>query len=135
MRAFEIKTEKSDSPYMVVADNFIMAVDTLKKAEVITSANDIVNIRKLDNFGGDHILVEAAITDKEKMRQQIREELLEKLPQWKHFGNGACGGGNKDIYLIRTSDGHYFTSSCLSAGNCYLELKSLENLSGIQEDR
>lgn len=53
--------------------------------------------------------------------------------RWKHMKNGAAGNSDHDIYLIRSSKGHYFTSSCIGGPNYYLELEELEKLPGIKE--
>lgn len=54
-------------------------------------------------------------------------------PRWKRMENGAAGNSDHDIYLIRSSKGHYFTSSCIGGPNYYLELEDLEKLPGIKE--
>lgn len=53
------------------------------------------------------------------------------LPRWNRMENGAAGGGDHDVYLIRSSKGHYFTSSYISGQDYYIIMEELENLPGI----
>lgn len=69
-----------------------------------------------------------------KIRHEVRSEIFGKLPHWKKESYGAAGGGDRDIYLIRSSKGHYFTSACIGGDNYYLELKSLEQLPGLPKE-
>ena len=71
-----------------------------------------------------------AETDK-VVYQKGREDALKDLPKWKKMPSGTQGNGNfNPIYLVRVSNGHYFTTPCLSwdEDSMYLELDELENL-------
>ena len=60
-----------------------------------------------------------------------KEDALKDLPKWKKMPSGTQGNGNfNPIYLVRVSNGHYFTTPCLSwdEDSMYLELDELENL-------
>ena len=59
------------------------------------------------------------------------DEALQKAKEWK---SGVAGGSDRDTYLIRSSKGYYFTSSCCGGDDYYLELDSLEQLPGINEE-
>ena len=62
-----------------------------------------------------------------------REEAMKGFPRWKPEPNGVAGG-DKDMFLIRSSKGNYFTSSCIGGGNYYLELAELEKLPGLPKE-
>lgn len=51
-----------------------------------------------------------------------------KVPKWKKNGYCVCGGCDRDVFLIRTAPGYYFTSAVLSPNCEYIELSDLENL-------
>ena len=69
-----------------------------------------------------------------KIRHEVRSEIFGKLPYWQKEPNGAAGGCDRDIYLIRTARGHYFTSKCIGGPNHYLKLVDLENLPGLPKE-
>ena len=56
MRAFEIKTTKSDHPFMVIADGFMEAVGILERERNVWDG-DIISVQQLDAYKSDHILV------------------------------------------------------------------------------
>ena len=132
MQAFEIKTTRSDYPYLVIADSFKKAVDILYKKGICDS--NIISVQQLQSFKSDHILIEETITSKETIEKEVRRELKEKMPHWIPEPNGAAGGSELNKYLIRSSKGHYFTSSCIGGTNYYLVLDSLEELPGLPNE-
>ena len=56
-----------------------------------------------------------------------RASIESEIPKWKKNGTCTCGG-DRDIFLIRTAPGYYFTSAVLSPNCEYIELYELENL-------
>ena len=129
MQAFTIKTNKSDYSFLVIADDFKSAVEVLHQQGIYDT--DIISVHQLLSVKSDHILIEERLTDKEVLREEVRRELQEAMPRWMPEPDGAAGGAGRDIYLIRTSKGHYFTSSCISGDNYYLVLDTLEQLPGL----
>ena len=129
MQAFTIKTNKSDYPFLVIADGFKRAVEVLYKKGIYDT--NIISVQQLEAIKSDHILIEERLTDREVLRKEVRRELQEAMPKWMPEPAGAAGGGGRDIYLIRTSKGHYFTSSCIGGNNHYLVLDTLEQLPGL----
>jgi len=132
MQVFEIKTNRSDYPFIVIADGFKKAVEQLYEKGIYDS--NIIRIEQLEDFKSDHILIEDKLTAKKEIEWEVRKEIVEKMPHWKRMPNGAAGGGDRDIYLIRSSKGYYFTSACIGGDNYYLELESLEQLPGIPKE-
>ena len=93
---------------------------------------DIINVRLLDAYNSNHILVKDLIIAKELLEEKVRHELQEKMPKWKPEPNGISGSTHgKDLYLIRSARGYYFTAPCVGGANYYLELESLEQLAGL----
>lgn len=129
MQAFTIKTNKSDYPFLVIADGFKSAVEVLYQKGIYDT--DIISVQQLESVKSDHILIEERLTNKDAIREEVRRELQEAMPKWMPEPAGAAGGADRDIYLIRTSKGHYFTSSCVSGNNHYLVLDALEQLPGL----
>ena len=129
MQAFTIKTNKSDYPFLVIADGFKSAVEVLYKKGIYDT--DIVSVQQLESVKSDHILIEERLTNKDALRDEMRSELQEAMPKWMPEPDGVAGGADRDIYLIRTSKGHYFTSSCIGGNNHYLVLDTLEQLPGL----
>ena len=132
MQAFTIKTNKSDYPFLVIADGFKSAVEVLHQQDIYDT--DIISVQQLESVKSDHILIEERLTDMEVLGEEVRRELQEAMPKWMPEPNGAAGGVDRDIYLIRMSKGHYFTSSCIGGigGNShYLVLDTLEQLPGL----
>ena len=132
MQVFEIKTDKSDYPFIVIADSCKKAVDMLYGKGIYDS--NIIRIERLETYRSNHILLEERLTAKADIEKEVRSELAKTMPQWKRMPNGAAGGGDRDIYLIRSSKGYYFTSSCIGGDNYYLELESLEQLPGLPNE-
>ena len=130
MQAFEIKTNKSDYPFLVIANGFKKAVEMLIQNKSMYDS-DIINVRKLEAYKGDHVLIEERLTAKEVLREEVRRELQKDMPRWMPEPDGAAGGTDRDIYLIRTSKGNYFTSKCIGGNNHYLVLDTLEQLPGL----
>lgn len=100
MKAFEIKTDKSDYPFIVISDSFKKAVDILYGKGIYDS--NIIRIEQLDNYKSDNILIEDKITFKAEIEKEVRCELQKTMPRWKQMLNGAAGGGDIDVYLIRS---------------------------------
>lgn len=131
MEVFEIKTNISDYPFIVIANGFKNAVQILYDKGIYDS--NIIYVNKLESYKSNHILIEQSLVEREHLRGEIINELQKTMPHWRKMPNGAAGGGDRDIYLIRSSKGYYFTSSCIGGDNYYLELESLEQLPGISE--
>ena len=131
MKAFEIKTDKSDYPFLVIANGFKEAVEVLNKKGIYDC--NIISIYQLEAYKSDHILLEEVLTSEEQIEKEVKHKLEKTMPHWKRMLNGAAGGGDRDIYLIRSSKGYYFTSASIGGDNYYLDLESLEQLPGIQE--
>lgn len=131
-QVFEIKTNRSDYPYIVIADGFKKAIEVLYDKGICDS--NIIYVRQLEDYKSDHILLGERLTAKADIEKEVRRELAKTMPQWKRMLNGAAGGGERDIYLIRSSRGYYFTSACIGGDNYYLELESLEQLPGLPKE-
>lgn len=129
MQAFTIKTNKSDYPFLVIADGFKNAVDMLYQKGIYDT--DIVSVQQLESVKSDHILIEERLTSKEVLREEVRRELQKNMPKWMPEPDGVVGSVDGEIYLIRTSKGHYFTSSCIGGNSHYLVLDTLEQLPGL----
>lgn len=129
MQAFTIKTNKSDYPFMVIAEGFKSAVEVLHQQGIYDT--DIVSVQQMEAVKSDHILIEERLTDREVLREEVRRELQKDMPRWLPEPNGAAGGADRDIYLVRTSKGHYFTSKSIGGNNHYLVLDTLEQLPGL----
>ena len=132
MQAFEIKTNKSDYPFLIIANGFKRAIEMLYQKGIYDT--DIVSVQQMESVKSDHILIEERLTSKEVLREEVRRELQEAMPKWMPEPAGAAGGADRDIYLIRTSKGHYFTSSCIGGNNHYLVLDTLEQLPGLPKE-
>lgn len=132
MQAFKVKTDKSDYPFLVIADGFKSAVDMLYKKGIYDT--EIISVQQMETGKSDHILIEERLTSEEVIREKVRRELQKNMPQWQHEPNGVVGSTDRDIYLIRTSKGHYFTSSCIGGTNHYLVLDTLEQLPGLPKE-
>jgi hypothetical protein len=133
MNVFEIKTNKSDYPYLVIAGGFGKAVEMLNKKGLYDT--DIISVKKLEAFTFSHILIEDRIVGKENLREEVSNEVLADMPRWISVPNGAAGGADRDIYLVRTSRGNYFTSKCIGGGEGhYLMLDALEQLPGLPKE-
>ena len=129
MHAFIIKTNKSDYPFVVIADGFKRAIEVLYQKGIYDT--DIISVQQMEAVKSDHILIEERLTDREVLREEVRRELQEAMPKWMPEPDGAAGGAVSDIYLVRTSKGHDFTSSCIGGNNHYLVLDTLEQLPGL----
>jgi hypothetical protein len=129
MQAFEIKTNKSDYPFLIIANGFKRAIEMLYQKGIYDT--DIVSVQQLETYKSDHILIEERLTAKEVLREEVRRELQKDMPRWMPEPNGVVGGTDRDLYLIRTSKGNYFTSKCIGGTNHYLVLDTLEQLPGL----
>lgn len=129
MRAFEITTTTSDYPFLVLAEGFMEAVGILQRQKNVWDG-DIINVRLLDTYNSDQILVKDLIIAEERLEEKVRRELEPKLPHWQQMPNGAAGG-DRERYLIRSSKGHYFTASCIGGNGYYLDMDDQEQLPGI----
>ena len=132
MQAFTIKTNKSDYPYLVIASGFKKAVEILYEKGIYDT--NIISVQQLEPYKSDHILHEGELKTKDELKEQVRRELQKNMPKWMPEPDGAAGGADRDIYLIRTSKGHYFTSSCIGGNNHYLVLDTLEQLPGLPKE-
>lgn len=133
MQAFTIKTNKSDYPFLVIADGFKSAVEVLYQKGIYDT--DIISVQQMESVKSDHILIEERLTNKDALKEEVRRELQEAMPKWMPEPDGTAGGADRDIYLIRTSKGHYFTSSCIGGNECYyLVLDTLEQLPGLPKE-
>ena len=132
MQAFEIKTNKSDYPFLIIANGFKRALDILYQKGIYDT--DIVFVQQLKTYKSDHILIEDRLTNKEALREEVRRELQKDMPHWLPEPAVAAGGGDRDLYLIRTSNGHYFTSPCIGGSHHYLVLDTLEQLPGLPKE-
>lgn len=132
MQAFEIKTNKSDYPFLIIANGFKRAIEVLYQKGIYDT--DIVSVQQLEAYKSDHILIEERLTSKEVLCEEVRRELQKDMPQWMPEPNGAAGGTDRDLYLIRTSKGNYFTSKCIGGTNHYLVLDTLEQLPGLPKE-
>ena len=131
MQAFEIKTNRSDYPYIVIAKGFKNALDVLYQKGIYDT--NILSVQQIEDYKSDHILHEMEIKTKAELKEEVRREIQKDLPRWMPEPNGAAGG-DRDAYLIRSSKGHYFTSSCIGGDNHYLLLESLEQLPGLPKE-
>lgn len=132
MQAFEIKTNKSDYPFLIIANGFKRAIEMLYQKGIYDT--DIVSVQQLEAYKSDHILIEERLTAKEVLREEVRRELQKDMPRWMPEPDGAAGGTDRDLYLIRTSKGYYFTSKCIGGNNHYLVLDTLEQLPGLPKE-
>lgn len=132
MQAFEIKTNKSDYPFLIIANGFKRAIEMLYQKGIYDT--DIVSVQQLEAYKSDHILIEERLTAKETLREEVRRELQKDMPRWMPEPNGVVGGTDRDLYLIRTSKGNYFTSKCIGGTNHYLVLDTLEQLPGLPKE-
>lgn len=129
MMAFEIKTKKSDHPFLVLAKGFMEAVGILQREKNIW--DDIIFVQQLDAYKSSHILVEDLIHSEEQLEEKVRRELAPKLPHWQKMPNGVAGG-DRHCFLVRLSQGNYFTSSTIGGDDgYYLNMDDLEQLPGI----
>ena len=129
MQAFTIKTNKSDYPFLIIANGFKRAIEMLYQKGIYDT--NIISVQQMESVKSDHILIEERLTDKEVLRKEVHRELQEAMPKWMPEPAGAAGGADRDIYLVRTSKGHYFMSSCIGGNNHYLVLDTLEQLPGL----
>ena len=134
MMAFEIKTTKSDYPFLVLADGFIAAVEILQREKNVCDY-DIVSVRQLDAYKSGHILVKDLILAEEQLEEKVRRELEPKLPHWQKMPNGAAGCIDRHCFLVRSSRGHYFTSSAVGGDGYFLNMDDLEQLPGLPDNQ
>ena len=127
MNIYEIKTEKSDYPFIVIAENFNKAFELLSTRNIYDSS--VNSVKRLENYNSDNILIEERIISREEIKKEVYSEVQNEMPHWNKMTNGAIGGGDRDCFLIRTSKGYYFTSQSVGPNEVYLDLDELENLS------
>ena len=134
MKAFEIETKKSDYPYLVIAGGFGEAVEMMHMKGVYDT--DIISVRQLEAYRDSYILHEGELKTREDIKDEVRQELQKAMPRWMPEPDGIAGGGDRDLYLIRTAKGYYFTSSVLggSSSDYFLNLDSLEQLPGLPKE-
>ena len=63
MKAFEIKTKKSDYPYLVIAGGFGKAVEMMHMKGIYDT--DIISVRQLETYGDGYILHEGELKTRE----------------------------------------------------------------------
>ena len=80
MQAFEIKTNKSDYPYLVIASGFKKAVEILYEKGIYDT--NIISVQQLEPYKSDHILIEERLTAKDVLREEVRRELQKDMPRW-----------------------------------------------------
>lgn len=134
MIVFEIKTRMSDYPFLVLADGFMDAVEIFLRAKNALES-DIISIWQLDKYKSNHILVKDLILAEERLEEKVRRELEPKLPHWQKMPKGATGGCEREIFLVRSSQGHYFTSSTIGGEGYYLDMDDLEQLPGLSNKK
>lgn len=88
---------------------------------------------KQEAFSQCWVEVAIAVDNINDMEEEARCKNETTPVRWKYMEAGVAGNSDHDIYLIRSSKGHYFTSSCIGGPNYYLELEELEKLPGIKE--
>jgi hypothetical protein len=57
MRAFEIRTKRSDYPFLIIASSYKNAIDILRSTKEIYDI-DIIMIQQLDDYKNGHIFIE-----------------------------------------------------------------------------
>ncbi len=72
MQAFTIKTNKSDYPFLVIADGFKSAVEVLYQKGIYDT--DIISVQQMETVKSSHILIEERLTDREVLREEVRRE-------------------------------------------------------------
>ena len=127
MNVYEIKTDKSDYPFIVIAENFNKAFELLSTRNIYDSS--VNSVKRLENYNSNNILIEERIISREEIKKEVYAELQKEMPHWEKMTNEAMGGGDRDCFLIRSSKGHYFTSRSVGPDEVYLDLDELENLS------
>lgn len=75
-----------------------------------------------------------AIAERE-VELNLRAQLTEDMPRWRHMGGGAAGGGDRDTYLVRSFYGSYSLSTCIAGGDDYILLEELEKLPGLPKSK
>jgi hypothetical protein len=130
MEVFEINTTQSNYPFIVLAEGILSAIGVLQRKKNVRNG-DIISVQRIDTSDSDHVLVEDLIYAEERLKEKVRRELEPKLPHWQKMPDGAAGGGDRKCFLIRSSKGNYFTSSCIGGECYYLNLDDLEQLPGI----
>lgn len=88
---------------------------------------------KQEAFNRSWLEVASAVDKIIDMNQETSGKDESSAVRWKRMENGVAGNSGHDIYLIRSSKGHYFTSSCIGGPSYYLELEELEKLPGIKK--
>ena len=105
--------EKALDDRCIEGESFVCGHDEIEcKHEVRRIANELLPLAR------------------KQIEHDIRREILHEMPHWQRMA-GAAGGCDRDIYLIRSSEGHYFTSSSVGPNDVYLKLTDLEKLPGI----
>lgn len=106
--------------YNIEGESFICGHDEIEcKHEVRRIANELLPLARKMLEG--------------KIRHEVRSEMFGKLPYWKRMPAGAAGG-DRDMYLVRSSRGHYFVSKCIGGPEYYLFLEDLESLPGLPKE-
>ena len=104
MRAFEIATTTSDYPFLVLAEGFMEAVGILQRQKNVWDG-DIINVRLLEAYNSDQILVKDLVIAKESLEEKVRHELQEKMPKWKPEPNGIAGDNHGNALYKVLLDG------------------------------
>ena len=132
MKAFEIKTSRSNYPFLVIADGFKTVVEILHQKGIYDT--DIISVQQLESYKSDHILHEWQMTEKDKIVKEVTKEVQKTLPKWLPEPDGGGGGADIPIYLIRASKGHYYTANSIGGNGHYLVLDTLEQLPGLPKE-
>ena len=133
MKAFEVKTNVCHQPVLVIASGLKEAVEMVHLQGI--RDKDIISVQQLEAYRDENILHEGEIKRREELRDEVTADIQKTLPRWRRMGNGAMGGSDRDVFLIRTARGHYRTSSCVCGSDVYyLELEALEQLPGLPNE-
>jgi len=123
----------------------LLSNSTDSKSENITKIDDELKLMIADIKNGDFVkddfefwyarLLECANKDEWENGHDVgfeegKNTILKNIPEWKYNKNGAfgVGGSVQDLYLIRTSPGYYYLSSCVGPDTTYIELEEIEKL-------
>lgn len=90
--------------------------------EIIAQAQGDKRLRDGDTLA--QFEKEAAAALLMKARKQFERD----LPKWKIYGNGACGGGDRPIAIIKGYGNSCYPASCLTSGDEYIMLDKLLKL-------
>ena len=116
MTAFEIKTNRSDYPYLVIADSFKKAIEQLYAKEIYDS--NIISVNQLEVYKSDHILIDGTKPSEEESAGSIQEDyqgLREEVETWRG---------------VRYKDRGYVADALMNE-NAYLSLEKAKSFSAF----